>query len=211
MSNFAISFLPEDSIWKSAEERLHFFGVQDEIPVPIEHIIERMGMDIVPVPGLKRHYEIDGFTTHDMKEIRVDETLWRDCEVRLRFTLAHELGHMTLHRFLFTESVFSNLEEWRAFISNGITPADYNRLEIQSDMFAGLFLAPKPHLEKHFKDNLPSILPSISAAKDKGINKDSYLTYAISMMARILRPTFNLSEEALHWCIIRDKLERLVP
>lgn len=211
MKTQTIQFLPEDTIWKSTEEQLRLFGVQDEIPVPIEQIIESMGIDIIPVPGLQRVHGINGYTSHDMSEIRVNEGMYKECEVRLRFTLAHELGHMTLHKFLFTDPLFSTEEEWKEFIGNGITGPDYQRLELHANMFAGFFLAPKAHLEKHFKLNIPSIIRDIDAAKSNGLRRSAYLSYAVSAMARILRPVFNLSEEAIEHCIRRDNLERLIP
>ncbi len=71
------------------------------LPVPIELIVERMGIDIVPVPGLKRGYDLEGFTSCDRQAIYVDEQEPFNYETRYRFTLAHEVGHVILHDYLF--------------------------------------------------------------------------------------------------------------
>jgi len=71
-------------------ERAHPGG---EIPVPIEEIIElRYKLDIVPTPGLKPAFDIDGFISSDLSTIYVDEFVYESYLARYRFTLAHELA-----------------------------------------------------------------------------------------------------------------------
>jgi hypothetical protein len=63
------------------------------IPIPIEEIIEfQLGLDIVPVPGLLEHFEVDGFLAWDHSEIRVDQFAMQSRYTRYRFTLAYEVG-----------------------------------------------------------------------------------------------------------------------
>lgn len=52
----------------------------------------RLGIDIVPMPGLHRLIETDGFITSDLKEIYVDEFVYVSRPGRYPFTLAHANG-----------------------------------------------------------------------------------------------------------------------
>ena len=65
----------------------------------IEEIVEfDFRINIVPVLGLQREFEVEGFTSGDLKNIYVDEYTYTDRITRYRFTLAHEMGHIVLHR-----------------------------------------------------------------------------------------------------------------
>ena len=65
MGTFKAPYLKPADIARRAEEFLARRNQTEVIPVPIEHIVERMGVDIVPVPNLMRTFHIDGWTTHE--------------------------------------------------------------------------------------------------------------------------------------------------
>ena len=72
------------------------------LPVPIEEIAEfNFSLDIVPMPGLKDEFDVDAFITGDLTEIRVDRYIQEHRLNRYRFSLAHELAHLLIHRELF--------------------------------------------------------------------------------------------------------------
>ena len=71
------------------------------IPVPIEIMVERLGVDIVPLPELQANYDIDGTISSDATALYVDEWVSQHRANRYRFTLAHEIGHVVLHSPLF--------------------------------------------------------------------------------------------------------------
>ncbi len=55
---------------RKAEEFLKKYHPSLSIPVPIEEIIEfQFHIDIVPLHGLHRAFEIDGFTSNDLTTI----------------------------------------------------------------------------------------------------------------------------------------------
>lgn len=122
------------------------------IPVPIEWIIEeRFQMDIVPVPGLHRGFQIDAYITSDLSEIRVDEDVYSSVETRYRFSLAHELAHRVLHADVLKQLRFNTVEEWRN-ARDRITEREYRFIEWHANAFAGLILVPPESLALQFDD-----------------------------------------------------------
>jgi hypothetical protein len=122
-------------IGRLAERLVGTTGHAGEIPVPIENIIEELGLNIVPMPGLKRSYDIEGFLTPDRSAIYVDEYYSDQYEARARFTLAHELGHWELHREFFehTRKTIGSIADWVRFLSG---PSEaITRMEYQAYCF----------------------------------------------------------------------------
>lgn len=68
-----VPWLEEGQIQARAEAFLAEQQCLDVFPVPVELIVERQGIDIFPLVGLRQNYDIDGFTSADRKMIYVDE------------------------------------------------------------------------------------------------------------------------------------------
>src|SRR5262245_3634449 len=99
-----VPFLPYEKLRSIADEFLRKHHQSGDLPVPIEKIVElQLRLDIVPVPGLQDEFEIDAFITSDLTEIRVDSFIQRKRQARYRFSLAHEVGHMLIHKDIFKE------------------------------------------------------------------------------------------------------------
>lgn len=82
---------------KAEEFRRNYVKPIDLVPIPIIEIVEfELGIQPIPKAGLKRCIDIDGFLTRDLKNICVDLDVYEDERQinRLRFTYAHEIGHM---------------------------------------------------------------------------------------------------------------------
>ncbi len=143
-----VPFNSYDSIKKKAELFLEKYHPSGTIPVPIEEIVEfDLKINIVPLPGLHKDMELDGFVASNLKEVYVDETACDAYPSRYRFTLAHEVGHIVLHKKIFQQANFSTFSEWIEF-GNSIPEKDYGWLEWQAYCFAGLVLVPQEHLER---------------------------------------------------------------
>ena len=56
---------------------------------------------------------MDAFITADLTEIRVDGFIQRSRANRYRFSLAHELGRLLIHRDVFSALKFTTIEEFR--------------------------------------------------------------------------------------------------
>jgi Zn-dependent peptidase ImmA (M78 family) len=91
------------------------------IPVDIERIIETtMRINIIPVKSLQHDCDMEGFISRDFKSIYVDEDLYLDDRYykRVRFTIAHEIGHFILHRSNIDMVRFLSNDDWKAFRLN---------------------------------------------------------------------------------------------
>ena len=129
-----------EDLRKKADDFLREHHLSGAIPVPIEEIVEfDLKINIVPVLGLQREYEVEGFTSGDLKNIYVDEYVYTDRITRYRFTLAHEIGHIVLHRHLYSAHKFNSIDGWKEFI-NSLTEKEHSWLEYQGYAFAGLVL-----------------------------------------------------------------------
>ncbi|MBL7068336.1 MAG: ImmA/IrrE family metallo-endopeptidase [Candidatus Omnitrophica bacterium] len=106
-----------------------------------------MKLDIIPIPGLHRAFDVDGFLSSDRKSISIDEGVYQSRPGRYRFTLAHEIGHLVLHKDIYERYEFENVAEWKEFI-NKFPEKEYSWFEWQAYEFAGLVLVPPAHLNK---------------------------------------------------------------
>jgi len=89
-----VPYLSYEQIRARANDFLSQYNPSGIIPVPIEEIIEfALKINIVPIPGLQKALETDGFISSDFSTISVDQFVLEERERRYRFTLAHEIGH----------------------------------------------------------------------------------------------------------------------
>ncbi len=136
---------------RRAEDFLRTHHPAATLPVPIEEIIEfRLGMDIIPIPGLHAAFEVDGFISSDLISITVDEFVYRQRPTRYRFTLAHEVAHAVLHRRIYTAHHFGGVEEWKRF-QREMDEEDRGWVEWQAYAFAGLVLVPAEALAREYR------------------------------------------------------------
>lgn len=145
-------FLTYRDVSKKAEQFCNKYNARNEIPVPIEEIIELdFEMDVIPIPGLRDSFELDGFISSNLSEITVDNDLFENDKLigRYRFTLAHELGHRILHENFIRNLQIHSIADIKDFYS-GIEEDQYGWLEKQANWFAGLVLVPPENLEKDF-------------------------------------------------------------
>lgn len=133
---------------KAEEFRRKYVDPVSLIPIPIIEIVETK-LDIQPMPirGLSERIDIDSFLTRDLENICIDKDLYWDPrrENRLRFTYAHELGHLILHENEIKKTTFSTMEDWIHFREDFLED-DLNWIESQANEFAGRLLVPKEGL-----------------------------------------------------------------
>lgn len=125
-----------------------------EIPVDIEQIIEDLGIDTIPIPGLKQLFkrsglDIDAFISSDFSSITVDQGIMMRFVPRFRFSLAHEIGHMVLHPEFYGKLESGDSEEWiQAFLR--IPQHLWKPFEKQANEFAGQLLVPRDDLARNY-------------------------------------------------------------
>ncbi len=166
LDEFPIAVLSYENLRERAAAFLAQYHPSGTIPVPIEEIAEvKLGLDIVPVPGLQDalrsdDYGVVGFLTSDLKEIHVDEWVWNHRYNRYRFTIAHEIGHLVLHHELYKGRTFDSIESWKTFI-NSIPDETHGWYEWQAYAFAGLVLVPEAPLRMALAAHLREVTQQV--------------------------------------------------
>lgn len=147
--HFKTPYLRLVDIWKQADDLRERFLPQGTLPVPVLDLAEfDSGLELDPKANLRRAGDIDALLPGDLKAIVVDRDAFMDrrAENRLRFSVAHEIGHLILHGDLYRNLRHANLEAWRQFIK-GIPEREYAWLESHAYEFAGRFFVPPARLK----------------------------------------------------------------
>ena len=155
---------PKKYRWEEIREKAEQFRQKyvkpvDLIPIPIEEIIEfDLGITPWPKNGLLQKIDIDGFLSKDLKYIFVDEDIYNDArqENRLRFTYAHEVGHLILHKEEIRNCGFRTEKEWIRFREE-MSEDDLFWFEQQAYEFAGRLLVPISQLKRELEFNSQKI------------------------------------------------------
>jgi len=200
MVEFKAPYFSKGELRTRAEEFLAAHNPSGEIPVPIEHIVEmRFGMDIVPVPGLQAGFDIVGFLTNDMQEIRVDEYVYLNRLNRYRFSLAHELAHRILHAELWRQMHFNDIASWKTAVTQSIAEKEYGFVEFHANFFAGLILVPTPDLETEFRQ-------CVAMARQQGLDIHDEATGAQELVESYIGRAFDVSRDVIHKRLETERL-----
>jgi hypothetical protein len=111
----------------------------------IEELIEDMGLEIHPVPGLSKFAE--GFLPRAGKRIFVDEDQILRYERRYRFTLSEELAHHLLIAEIFPDKS----EKEIAAAIDGFDEAEYCDFERNAKYLASALLMPRSKFIARFQ------------------------------------------------------------
>ena len=74
------------------------------LPVNVMAIVEfDLNLDIVPMSSLRQDADIDALLLDDCQTIVVEQGFYMDdrYQNRIRFSVAHELGHFVMHKEVF--------------------------------------------------------------------------------------------------------------
>jgi hypothetical protein len=185
-----VPFLSYDDIKAAAAATLSNSDYADRFPVAIEMIVERtFRMDVVPMPGLRRWFNIDAFISQDLQTLSVDESVMENCLARYRFSLAHELGHRVLHADILGAMRFSSVSEWKTRMEQ-FPDKDYRYLEYQANVFANCLLVPADQLDGRFEDALARI-------RHGGINPAEHTDICLDALCDELGPQFEVSPSVI--------------
>jgi len=100
-----------------------------------------MGIKIFPVPNLRKDFSVDSYISSDFSQICIDKRCYEREENRCRFTYAHEIAHLILHREFYQSVMIQDVQSYLIF-QNTLTHQEIKRLEIQAHLFAGFILLP---------------------------------------------------------------------
>jgi Zn-dependent peptidase ImmA (M78 family) len=183
---------------KSEEFRRNYVDPIDLVPIPIIEIVElKLGIQPIPKAGLKKSIDIDGFLTNDLKNICIDLDVYEDERQinRLRFTYAHEIGHLILHENEIRQCDFRTQEDWIHFHEDFLED-DLNWFEQQAYEFAGRLLVPKGELIREIKKHQKKIdeYRSIMAEGEEEL---------IEAISRLVCDRFKVS-----WIVIQKRIRK---
>jgi Zn-dependent peptidase ImmA (M78 family) len=200
-----IPYLSDEALRRAAAEFLARYHARCTIPVPIEEIVEfELGIDIVPIPGMHRSYDIDSMLSKDMRQICIDAAVFENFPGRYRFSLAHEVAHSQLHSEIYAQLQFAGIAGWKDVICNEVAEKDYGKLEFQAYAFAGLILVPPVPLLEHFQ-------AAVSFAESKGLTVNTDSDVARNAIESYLSKPFVVSREVIRRRIANDKLWEQTP
>jgi len=182
-SNIKIPLIHKEEIKRKADLFREKFW-DDSVPVDIEKIIDvKLRINIIPLPNLG-----DAFISSDWKSIYVDQNKYLNgIQNRLRFSLAHEIGHFILHKDIYNSFKITSLERFYQFIDK-ISGKQYGFLETQANIFANFLLVPRNKLTIEKKKELKDLEVVIN-------NIDQELLY--SYLAEPISKTFGVSSKVV--------------
>jgi len=158
----------------------------NDIPVDVDLIAEKLGITLIPIPGLSRVAGQEAFLSGSLDEIIYED----DCNYfRTRFSVAHELGHLILHSAQIKSLRPNTYKEWKETIIE--MPASiWSRAETQAHEFAARLLVPTEHLTEEilkYKNQLLSI--------ESTVNENSELL--LSYLSPNLSKLFEVSDSSM--------------
>jgi len=169
-----------------------------EPPVPIEEIVEfQFDLNIIPFPNLKRNSQIDGFLAFDCSAIYVDQYQLEHHPSRYRFTLAHELSHLILHKDIYREASIETLDDyirWHEELDEYVRSA----YEFQAMNLAGRILLPKTTFLSTCERHLSPLRAQIPEEADPSL--------VCELLGAKVAPEFAVSDEVTFRRLWRDGL-----
>lgn len=157
------------------------------IPIDIETIIDiKLAINIIPVQGFLKDGGVDALIFSDWKSIYVDREEYLDerRHNRLRFSLAHEIGHFILHKKTYASFNIKTPEDYFR-LNKQMTQEEYGYFETQANKFANYLLVPREALLKERKKELKrkEVVAWLKKVDPKTLN--SYLAIPLSKIFKI--------------------------
>ena len=173
-----------------------------KIPIDVLSVVEfELRLEIRPISRLKEDNDIDALLLGDWQTIVVDQNQYMDDRYtnRLRYSIAHELGHYVLHKEVFSQIPKGSLEEWIAFMRD-MPEKEYSFLEYHANEFAGRFLVPPEALRQELE-------AAIKIAEQNGMSRsqlqdESHMQY----LAKPISRKFEVSSSVIERRLPKEKL-----
>lgn len=186
-----VKFLSPTDIEAAAEGFLQKHHPDRSLPIPIEEILDlKLEINIVPVPGLFRQHNIDAFLSFDFNELYIDDEQLENRPNRARFSMAHEAGHLVLHRQYISSLEIRSIERWKEIVLG--KGSGHAVMETQANMFAGFLLMPSDLLEEAF-ENEKAKLKQHPFFKTGELPPDTILA---AYLAKNIARLFDVSEQS---------------
>ena len=209
-SNIKVIYIGYGKIGKISENLLNKHNLGENLPIDIEYLLDNIfRINIIPFPNLLRDFNINAFTSSDLKKIYIDEHLYLNLVHQYRFTLGHELGHIVLHKYFYKQFEIKDIGSYIDFL-NSVDDTEYGYLEYQAHCFGGHFLVPSNHLEPQFNKHSKNIIDFVKKSF-KGVERKNYIELAVNIIAKKMSPAFNLHPRPIQIRIFKSGLARQIP
>jgi hypothetical protein len=174
----------------------------DDPPIDTLFVVDViLQLNIIELPDLFVSQHIDAALLPDLSGIYIDQGELRAwdrndhwIEKRLRFSVAHEIGHYLLHGELLKDK-FVNIDEFKAWAQDR---ENYNAAEYQADEFAGRFLVPREILLKEYD----YYCQKVQAADAEWHNVEGMREH----VARKLAPRFGVNHQVIETRFDRENI-----
>ena len=166
IAEFKCKWISKHQIQEIADNKREELWKEGIIPVDAETIVEcRLMLEIIMVADMQKLSDMDAFLKPDLSGIIVDSENYMNSRFsnRMRFSFAHELGHLFLHRYIYEKFKFGSVDEWKTFMSD-MPETEHSHFESQANEFAGRFLVRRERLEEEMKKSI--ILMQAQNTKD---------------------------------------------
>ncbi|MEI7732739.1 MAG: ImmA/IrrE family metallo-endopeptidase [Verrucomicrobiota bacterium] len=200
--NFKAPFIDQREIWRQADEFRSRVWPSDAIPIGVLEVVEfELDLEVRPISRLKEDNDIDALLLGDWKTIVVDQVQYMDQRYanRLRFSMAHELGHYVLHQTVFQQIPRGSIQEWTEFMRD-MPEKEYSFLEYHAYEFAGRFLVPPRALRQEFDATL--LLAEQNGMPRTQLQGDAHLQYLAKPVSR----AFAVSSSVIERRLTKEKL-----
>ena len=172
------------------------------LPVDVFTLAEiELKLDIIPFDDLYEKYERDAALMQDFSGLYVDAEayiIWekgpRWKQRRLRFSVAHELGHYVLHREIAAQIEFKTFDDFARW-TNGNNGQQYT-IEQEANEFGGRLLVPPP-------GSRPPSISSPPALKDLLPELVQPVPTSVTASLRARRSVFEVNTQ-----VIETRLDR---
>jgi hypothetical protein len=198
---FRAPYITRQKAWAEADRIRSEFWPTGTLPVEVEEILWKVGLRLEPLQSLKESGDVDALLRGDLVTIIVDrdeymEDRWLN---RIRFSIAHELGHFVLHSDVYQGISHSSVEEWIEFVQR--VPEDqWGFMEQHAYEFAGRLLVPLDRLQMEIKTAVRHAETAGFFAWDQ--SGDAAVEYMAIPIARV----FGVSNQVIEKRIMREKL-----
>ncbi len=189
---FKAPYFSKEELWERADS-FRDDVCSGDIPIDVMAIVEfDLDMQFRSVSSLRSDDDVDALLLGDWKTIMVDQGLFMDDRYssRLRFSIAHELGHYVLHKEVFEKIPHTTTEEWVRFMRD-IPEKEYSFVEYHAYEFAGRFMVPPVALEAELEKAL--VQAEQGGLSRSAICDDGCLAYIANGIAK----RFDLSSEVI--------------
>ena len=182
--HYQCKFRTRDDIQAEVDKLIDTHNPTRQLPIDVDLMAEKLGLEIIP---MQLPWKIDALVNANL-QILVNNQRYSDTryESRMRFAIAHELGHFILHREAIEQTHFDSIEEFIHF-NLEIPEKQYRNFEFQANEFAGRLLVPRQQLRKQMLNITSELLNECASLE--GIDR--------SQLFRMLMDRFQVSEDCL--------------